>query len=346
MAGTNDTAMNIILKKIEEGIKGKDIKQAIHDGIEMTFNRSFEWNDKTASKANKAEKNATKALEKVNEIVDDIGEVHGLKDRVDAIDGRVDTIIVNGTPTEGNTELIDIRSGYNGVPYATAGTAVRKQVKVLNDRVDALTTKESSKVSYDGSIVSEKSRVWSNPETSPTEFAGTTINISSESEHGYSGYLLYFKIHNTEIGKDDAIYRSIYVPADVDDTIIYISEEVGIDESWQRIERTITCKPNEIVIGDCYILNNNLVWSAEGSDLNITNNDLSRTIDNHYLIPIDIYEVHYVLDSDVILSKDPEIIDARTGADGVKYNSLGEAIRDQIAKHIGSAVVEAINESY
>ena len=40
---------------------------------------------------------------------------------------RIDNIITNGTPTEGNTELIDIRTGSNGSVYSTAGTAVRNQ---------------------------------------------------------------------------------------------------------------------------------------------------------------------------------------------------------------------------
>lgn len=40
---------------------------------------------------------------------------------------RIDDIIASGTPTEGNTELIDIRTGSNGSVYSTAGTAVRNQ---------------------------------------------------------------------------------------------------------------------------------------------------------------------------------------------------------------------------
>lgn len=40
---------------------------------------------------------------------------------------RIDNIITNGTETEGNTELIDIRTGSNGSVYSTAGTAVRNQ---------------------------------------------------------------------------------------------------------------------------------------------------------------------------------------------------------------------------
>jgi len=49
---------------------------------------------------------------------------------------RIDNIIADGTQTEGNTELIDIRTGSNGSSYATAGAAVRSQIKKHNFDID------------------------------------------------------------------------------------------------------------------------------------------------------------------------------------------------------------------
>jgi len=46
------------------------------------------------------------------------------------LSARLDNLIVDGTPTEGNTELIDIRVGADGVTYHTAGDAVRGQFTV------------------------------------------------------------------------------------------------------------------------------------------------------------------------------------------------------------------------
>lgn len=45
-----------------------------------------------------------------------------------ALNARVSAIIASGTATEGNTELIDIRTGSDGKVYPTAGDAVREQV--------------------------------------------------------------------------------------------------------------------------------------------------------------------------------------------------------------------------
>lgn len=45
---------------------------------------------------------------------------------------RLSSIIADGTQTEGNTELIDIRTGADGKVYRTAGDAVRGQIDELN----------------------------------------------------------------------------------------------------------------------------------------------------------------------------------------------------------------------
>ena len=49
---------------------------------------------------------------------------------------RLNNLIVDGQQTEGNTELLDIRVGYDGTIYDTAGNAVRGQVSDLNDDLE------------------------------------------------------------------------------------------------------------------------------------------------------------------------------------------------------------------
>lgn len=53
---------------------------------------------------------------------------------------RVDQILVSGTPTEGNAELIDIRTAANGTVYPLAGDAVRGQVTNLQNQINAVNT--------------------------------------------------------------------------------------------------------------------------------------------------------------------------------------------------------------
>lgn len=48
---------------------------------------------------------------------------------ISELNARISTIIADGTPTEGNTELLDIRNGWNGTVYPTAGDAVRDQTE-------------------------------------------------------------------------------------------------------------------------------------------------------------------------------------------------------------------------
>ena len=64
--------------------------------------------------------------------------VTGARNQLDLLQARVDNIIPSGTQTEGNTELLDIRVGYNGITYPSAGDAVRTQVSDLKTAMPSL----------------------------------------------------------------------------------------------------------------------------------------------------------------------------------------------------------------
>lgn len=51
---------------------------------------------------------------------------------------RIDNILVQGTPTEGNAELIDIRVGEDGHTYPTAGDAVRGQIEGVYNAISTV----------------------------------------------------------------------------------------------------------------------------------------------------------------------------------------------------------------
>lgn len=51
------------------------------------------------------------------------------------LNARIDNIIANNADSDGNTELIDIRTAYDGTVYDTAGAAVRGQVNQLSEEI-------------------------------------------------------------------------------------------------------------------------------------------------------------------------------------------------------------------
>ncbi len=51
------------------------------------------------------------------------------------INARINNIITHNNDTNGNTELIDIRTGADGEIYSSAGEAVRQQFKIVEDRL-------------------------------------------------------------------------------------------------------------------------------------------------------------------------------------------------------------------
>ena len=104
---------------------------------------------------------------------------------------------------------------------------------------------------------------------------------------------------------------------------------------------------SSVVISDCVSIKNNNPFSlANTNQLTISDPATVSNNDNTAIIPIKIYAVQHTLNTTLQVSKDSEIVDARIGADGTTYDTLGEAIRTQVAQYVDAAVLEAINGTY
>lgn len=107
--------------------------------------------------------------------------------QISAVNARVSTIIANGTPTEGNTELIDIRTGADGKAYQTAGDAVRGQIGELKSDLDEI-GKELLKSIINDENVGINIDTWN----SPGFISPTKGDIANNDDYSYTKYLYVF----------------------------------------------------------------------------------------------------------------------------------------------------------
>ena len=79
--------------------------------------------------ANSATASANSAIQAATTVANTVSQINTLQ-------SRVDNIIPDGTQTEGNTELLDIRVGADGITYSSAGNSVRGQCSDLTKDVN------------------------------------------------------------------------------------------------------------------------------------------------------------------------------------------------------------------
>ena len=138
------------LTKILNSRFGKDVRQAIHDGIhdcyedgkagavDLTARERIE----EAITTEKSERQAADAAEKSERQAADAAEKSERMQEIAVERARIDNLVSNNNPTEGNSELIDIRIGYDGTKYGSAGEAVRGQVGSLSEDIDDIAVQE------------------------------------------------------------------------------------------------------------------------------------------------------------------------------------------------------------
>ena len=117
---------------------GKETKENL-DQITETANATLDEAslkaDEAAASAAAAAASAEDAAGSAEDSAEEAQRIRAAADQIAINTARLDNLIVDGTPTEGNTELLDIRVGYDGKIYTTAGDAVRGQISQLTDEM-------------------------------------------------------------------------------------------------------------------------------------------------------------------------------------------------------------------
>lgn len=344
---TPDTQMNIYLNTIKNGIYGKDIREAIHDGMEKSYNDAYNWSDRAIRTANQASTDASSALEQVEEALVDIPAIEQMaeeiKDNYDEVTARIDNIIAHNNDTEGNSELIDLRTTYQGTVANSAGTAVRFQVSQTNQRIDQyLNVNPRSQVPVDIPASVAYTLLWEND--SPTApFAGQSVSFTAVEDT--MELLLMYKLS----ASDTEEYSEMMPLPVASGSTATKRIDIGVAGTGGIEVKTRDFKvgASSVVISDCNSIKNNNPFSlANTNQLTIADPASVSSTDNTSIIPVKIYAVQHTLNTTLQVSKDSELVDARIGADGTVYDTLGEAIRTQVAQYVDSAVLDAINGTY
>lgn len=119
------------LNKIRNAIYGREVRESIAKGIETAYNDASEKHDNANMEvklARGANPNLNTRLNKMDEV--DKQTTAQLAQKAKQTDleieqARIDSLIANAGDTDGNAELLDIRIGFDGVTYPTAGDATR-----------------------------------------------------------------------------------------------------------------------------------------------------------------------------------------------------------------------------
>lgn len=339
---TRDTQMNIYLNTIKENIYGKDIRMAIHDGMEKSYNDSYGWADTANRNAYAANSKSDQALEALNEASSDMSEAVSkaaeAKSVADSANSRVDNIIAHNQDTTSNTELIDIRTSYLGVNYTTAGAAVRNQMLTTNNRIDTISRSITQSAVMNARIKNTWEKLWENQ--SPTSSnSGVTIDLLDSNNHAIgdlvSGFRIYYKLRASDTVQD--LHFVDILPSNFATDYNYWAIhtlDVSLDGKTNA-KRTINLKPEALSISGCTLDTFYNPFSlTDANELTIIDIEPELLYDNDYIIPMSIWALTQVVDDTVSVTKDAEILDARVGVDGTVYSTLGDAIRAQIAAYV------------
>ena len=122
---------SVIAAKASEDAAAQSASDA-HDSELAAAQSASDAHDSELAAAGSASDAHDSELAAAGSVTDAQNVVSGTLNQINLLQARVDNIIPDGTQTAGNTELLDIRVGANGITYDSAGNAVRGQASDLN----------------------------------------------------------------------------------------------------------------------------------------------------------------------------------------------------------------------
>ena len=135
------------LDLIKNAIYGKDVRQAIHDGIQQCY---------YDGKAGSTDLEARQRLDSAEGSISSLGSrMSTAEGDIDTLDARVDQIVAPSGKAPSAAEVSDARVGADGVIYTSLGDAVRGQVSDLksdvNEKADSAQLKQFEKINIPAS---------------------------------------------------------------------------------------------------------------------------------------------------------------------------------------------------
>lgn len=218
------------LDKIKHAVYGREVRQAIHDGIETCYKEG---------KAGSTDLEARQRLDSVEPDVSSLkSRMSTAESDIDVLDSRVDQIVAPSGKAPSAAEVTDARVGADGVTYTSLGSANRTQFANVNSLISqsGVYTWERGTVNDDtGADVASTSRIRSQY---IYLLKGTVLSISPNFKHVVMGY-------------NDDFSKRIYIQDS------WTSDDIVVDETGYI--RIVMRKNNntEISVGEISVVASN-----------------------------------------------------------------------------------------
>lgn len=152
-----------------------------------------------------------------NIIISDASSTDISQSLYDQLVQRVNNIIAHNNDTEGNSELIDIRTGNDGTVYNSAGRAVREQISKLENAISQLS--DTTSIRWEDGYLGANGNEGVDPARTRTCFIPCTENMvisyKAETDHQNISALTAYDINkriiavNVNIGEHNVEYEFI-----------------------------------------------------------------------------------------------------------------------------------------